>query len=336
LSNIQINPYNFTAAAVGAWKEVARETLLSDSSTISVTSIPDKEYYMILSDTVQTGAGDTYIQYNGVTTSTYAGRRSYNYATDTLSPSVSEFEANNQTNGSNVLGVSYLDNIATKEKLQLGNFSSGSTAGSANAPNHSQYVMKHAQTTNPVSSYQHKGNSNFSTGSEVVILGWDTTDVYTPADNFWQELDDSSWSSGDTWTSGTFAAKKYLWVQFYSKSAGGSNYCRFNGDSGTNYANRYSINGGADSPIDTQPESYLGAIDGLSFNNLFIINNSANEKLLIANRVSRSTAGSSTSPTRMESVGKWANTSSQITSITITTAGGGSFTAGQMKVWGHD
>ena len=80
----------------------------------------------------------------------------------------------------------------------------------------------------------------------------------------------------------------------------------------------------------------MGAIDGLSFNNLFIINNSANEKLLIANRVSRSTASAATVPTRMESVGKWANTSSQITSITVTTAGGGSFTSGQMKVWGHD
>ena len=211
------------------------------------------------------------------------------------------------------------------------------TAGSGTAPNRGEVVGKWSNTSDVISEFNVNGNGvDISAGGECVVLGWDPTDTHSTDDNFWQELDDSTWSSGDSWTSGTFTAKKYLWVQFYSTSSGGSNYFRFNGDSGTNYANRYSINGATDSTIGTQPESYLGAIDGLSFNNVFIVNTSSNEKLLIADRVSRSTAGSATSPTRMESVGKWANTSSQITSITVTTAGGGSFTSGQMKVWGHD
>jgi hypothetical protein len=177
-------------------------------------------------------------------------------------------------------------------------------------------------------------SGSFDADSELVVLGWDPADTHTT--NFWEELDDSSWSSGDNWTSGTFSAKKYLWVQFYTEGGAGSNYFRFNGDSGTNYANRYSINGGSDSTIASQPESYLGAIDGLSFHNLFIINNASNEKLFTHQRVSRSTAGAGNAPTRNEGAGKWANTSNQITSITVTTAGGGNFTAGNMKVWGAD
>ena len=125
-------------------------------------------------------------------------------------------------------------------------------------------------------------------------------------------------------------------MQFYTEGGAGSSYFRFNGDSANNYANRYSINGGSDSTIASQPESYLGAIDGLSFHNLFIINNASNEKLFTHQRVSRSTAGAGNAPTRNEGAGKWANTSNQITSITVTTAGGGNLTAGNMKVWGSN
>jgi hypothetical protein len=49
--------------------------------------------------------------------------------------------------------------------------------------------------------------------------------------------------------------------------------------------------------------------------NMFIINNSANEKLVIAHVFDQNTAGAGTAPTREEAVGKWANTSAQITEI---------------------
>jgi hypothetical protein len=51
------------------------------------------------------------------------------------------------------------------------------------------------------------------------------------------------------------------------------------------------------------------------FTNMFIVNNSANEKLIIAHTVYQNTAGAGTAPNRWEAVGKWANTSAQITAM---------------------
>jgi hypothetical protein len=70
---------------------------------------------------------------------------------------------------------------------------------------------------------------------------------------------------------------------------------------------------------------------------MFIINNSANEKLVIGHTVDQNTAGAGTAPDRLESVAKWANTSDQITEIDVTNTSGGSFDTGSIiKVWGSD
>ena len=45
------------AAGVGGWVELARTTLGSSNANINISSIPDKRYYMLLSDIDLTGAG---------------------------------------------------------------------------------------------------------------------------------------------------------------------------------------------------------------------------------------------------------------------------------------
>ena len=321
----------------GGWKEVARTTLGSATSTIDVSSIPDKRYYMVLMDYTQTSdfaglhrLGNSTIDGGN----NYHNRQSSNGATDATSQATYVRLDNGWQSGDRKLVVEYIYNLATKEKLIMNHMARSVTTGTGQIPQRSEVVSKWSNTSNVLDKFQMMNGGNYASGSEVVVLGWDEDDTHTT--NFWEELDDSSWSTGGSWTSGTFTAKKYLWVQFYTKGGAGSSYFRFNGDSGNNYANRYSINGASDSTITGQPESYLGAIDGLSFHNLFIINNASNEKLFTHNRVSRSTAGAGTGPTRNEGAGKWANTSNQITSITVTTAGGGNFTAGNMKVWGSN
>jgi hypothetical protein len=75
-------------------------------------------------------------------------------------------------------------------------------------------------------------------GSEVVVLGWDPADTHTS--NFWEELAsvDSRWSS--KLSSGTFTAKKYLWVQCYIHRTSSVERkifdYTFNNDTGSNYA----------------------------------------------------------------------------------------------------
>jgi hypothetical protein len=78
----------------------------------------------------------------------------------------------------------------------------------------------------------------------------------------------------------------------------------------------------------------MSSTAGLEYYNMFIINNSANEKLDICHTVGRSTAGAGNTPVRKETVGKWANTSSQITDININ--GNSTLTAGGIKVWGSN
>jgi hypothetical protein len=76
------------------------------------------------------------------------------------------------------------------------------------------------------------------------------------------------------------------------------------------------------------------------FMNAFIINNSANEKLGIAHINNLITAGAGTAPTRRETVGKWSNTSTQITKVGFKNRAattGQNITAGSIiKVWGSN
>jgi hypothetical protein len=57
--------------------------------------------------------------------------------------------------------------------------------------------------------------------------------------------------------------------------------------------------------------------DDECFTNIFVINNSANEKLFITDNVVSRTAGAGTAPNRQEIVNKWANTAAQITDIDL-------------------
>ena len=77
-----------------------------------------------------------------------------------------------------------------------------------------------------------------------------------------------------------------------------------------------------------------------SFSAEFWINNASKEKLVIAHTTENSSSGAGTAPNRIESTGKWTNTSDQITSIQIrkeSGAGGGQLQSGSfIKVWGSN
>jgi len=178
---------------------------------------------------------------------------------------------------------------------------------------------------------------SYNTGSEVVVLGWDPADTHTT--NFWEELASVELgSAGDILSSSTILAKKYLWVQVFTKASGAINAkVRFNGDSSSNYAWRYNSNGSGESvsinDINIQPN----IANENAFYNIFIINNSANEKLCIAHTVDASAAGAANAPQRLEVAGKWITTGSQITEISFNNTAAGSYDTGSIiKVWGSN
>ena len=334
------------AASAGGWVELGRTTLGSTADTISVASLADKRYLMVLGHCLPSGDIIYNFRLNGDTGSNYTTRYCDNGAADGTDVSISSAYVAGGPIATQQFGVSYLANYSTKEKLCISHAVNQNTAGVGDAPSRREAVTKHAQTTNPISQYTafNTQAGDYASGSEVVVLGWDPADTHT--NNFWTELANVTLTgAGDTLSSGTFTAKKYLWIQAYHNSTGGDTRASLrvgNGtvDSGNNYAyRRFDSNSGSEATFTTtdRMSASSGAFTSTSFWNIFIINNSAQEKLAIIHETRATTTGAGTAPYRLESVGKWTNTSNQINIVELFNDQAGDFGIGSIiKVWGSN
>ena len=334
-----------------SWKELDRVTLTSAGDTLDSGTITAKDNMMILTHIIPSGNTDAVVyRFNSDTGTNYAVRKSDNGGSD--STNVNENGMNfKSTNDSHVsFSVSEFANIATQEKLGINHTVTDNGGGAGNAPNRKEMVGKWANTSNAVTNVKavnRDGSGDFNTGSELVVLGFDN-DEADSGTNFWQELADVELSSGtsNTIDTGTFTAKKYLYLQFYSIPSGSQSYSvmRFNLDEGNNYASRYSTNGGSDASHggNNYILFYAPLNNSERFMSAFIVNNSSKEKLVVGEGVSQNTAGAGNAPERRELTGKWANTSNSITSIQMHSDSDDDnpsrlFAAGtRVKVWGSD
>ena len=335
------------AGGVGGWVELGRTTAGGGGSDIIVSSLSDKRYYMVLSSwTMSTNANSRW-RFNNDTGSNYAGRVSSNGGADATVTSQTAIPYTNP--GFDLTphwNVGYIANKSANEKLWINHQMHQNTAGAGTAPGRQEQVAKWANTSSAINEIRLNSSSGtYNSGSEVVVLGWDPADTHT--NNFWEELDSVTLDGdNDNLTSNTFTAKKYLWVQAFFNWNGTASDLRltFNGDdaaSNANYADRRSGNGAADSTGTSKDYINLnfGTASLNGFCNLFIINNSANEKLCIYHTIMTSTAGAGTAPEkRTEGVAKWDTTGSQITDIDIyTEVAASTFQSGTtLKVWGAD
>ena len=337
--------------SVGGWVELARHKLGSDASTIDVSWTPDKRYYMILMDYTQTSdfsglhrLGNSSIDPNN----NYHNTQSSNGGTDSASQATYVRLDNGWQSGDKKFVVEYIADLANKEKLIINHMARSVATGKTQTTGRSEVVSKWVPSTasDTVGKFQMMNGGNYANGSEVVVLGWDPTDTHTT--NFWEELASVDLTSGasTSLSTGTFTAKKYLWVQIFSKKGTSSTIqpslkVGTGGTiaTGSPYAFRWSNDGASDPTPSVNlamcPIAWLGA--DVHFSNTFIINNSGNEKLFINHSVANVTAGAGTAPQRVESVGKFANTSGQINIIDLYDWDSRSLsTETIMKVWGSD
>jgi hypothetical protein len=337
-----------TPATIGGWVELGRTTLGSSSSTIDVTSLADKRYYMVLHNVVgkNTVTVDDGIRLgNGSfdTGSNYARRRNVNGGTDSTATSqTSALLASSDANPQ--FDISYMANYSSKEKLGITHRVHQGGTGSGSIGNRQEFVWKWANTSNPIDRWQFwsGGSDTFNTGSEVVVLGWDESDTHTT--NFWEELADVTLSSAGDTIDATITSKKYIWIQAYLKNSGSLDNCRIylgntTIDTGSNYAFRHSTNGAADGTNGSMQGAWFTVTNAAQsvFVNMFIVNNASNEKLIISHANYDGGAGAGNAPQRTEMVGKWANTSNQFDKIQLYNAGTGDFDTGSfIKVWGSD
>lgn len=327
---------------IGGWVELGRTT--ASGSEYSVSSLTDKRYYMILTHAIPSGNCETGYRLNGDSGSNYASRHSKNGSEGTTTSATDWHLYAEASPTEPNFTVSYLSNLSSKEKLHLGH-TVFSTTGSGNAPGRREFGQKWANTSNPVSSLtvRDRGHTGSFASGETIVLGWDPDDTHTT--NFWEEIGSATGTSIEDIT--LDSDKKYLWIQAWVKSTGGTlgTMLRVGDtsiDSGTNYAQRRQSDGGSEftdtSTTGLNVEPATSASGLANFINCFVINNASNEKLFISHGIYGNTAGAGNAPNRRELAGKWANTSNQIGHVGIVdTSGTGSIdSTSVVKVWGAD
>ena len=163
-----------------------------------------------------------------------------------------------------------------------------------------------------------------------------------PAKTSWKELDRVTLgSTGDTLDTSTFTAKDNIMFQFHilRPSSGDQNIrIRFNGDSGSNYSERYSLNGGTDATATSQANIALhSGVVNENFGCFTFVNTASKEKLCIGHVTGSNADGAGNAPSSREQIFKWANTSDQVTRIEIVNTSTGDFEAGsELVVLGCD
>ena len=126
--------------------------------------------------------------------------------------------------------------------------------------------------------------------------------------------------AGDTITISSMTASKFnqTLVHNYADATGINPRIRVGTttiDTGSNYASRYSANGGSDSTEVSQTRIHLSTRDKDEFEVIYSCNISGEEKLFMGSTCNQETAGAGTAPDRTESVGKWVTTSGQYDTI---------------------
>ena len=335
-----------TSPPATSWKELDRVTLGSAGDSIDTGTFTAKDNIMVLTHIIPSGDVTPKLRVGNSTIdsgSNYAQRRSNNGNSDSTNTSQTEWLMTGGTTDKNWFGVGGIVNISSQEKLSvIHGYDAGST-GAGSAGDRYEFTGKWANTSAQINRVElvNTSTGDFASGSEVVVLGYDN-DEADSGTNFWQELANVTTSTAGDVDTGTFTAKKYLWVQIQSLGNGAvNNRLRFNNDSSGNYAYRVSGNGGSDSTSTTPSGIPFGNGNTTSpdnaFDNFFIINKSDKEKLVIGHTITDEGTGAGNAPQRNEIVAKWANTSAQINRINLVNVGSGNHSAdSKITVWGFD
>ena len=147
-------------------------------------------------------------------------------------------------------------------------------------------------------------------------------------------------SAGDSFDVTVSSNETNMLLRHITSSGNTVIYNRFNSDSGSNYAYRWSENGVTDGTGISQSSVIYdtGGDAGDKFDVGYICNISSEEKLVIGFQINEDISGAGNAPVRGEAVWKWSNTSDSVTSVnTLNTAQSGDYETGSnISVLGSD
>jgi len=139
---------------------------------------------------------------------------------------------------------------------------------------------------------------------------------------------------------GTVSTSKLIDILFSQNGHTGNSLMRFNGDTGSNYAERCDVNGGGDTTRQGGTSNInvltAGTGDVQTLTVMNMVNISGEEKLSVYDTIYTNATGTGTAPLRVRGVSKWSNTSAQITQTTVTDSGNGFDTGSNLTVLGSD
>ena len=289
---------------VGTWIRLAHVALSGAGDTIDSGTFTAKKNMKVIIHTIASGTILPTLTFNNDSGSNYANRYNSDESSETTQTSQTSIQIDAISGSFNQFHTMYITNVETKEKLLINEMIGANTAGAGNAPRRSENVAKWANTSSQITSIQvvNAGSGDFDTGSYITVFGAKqaaTANVITVSD---------------------LAAKKHLMIQAKIKGGNGNTFT-FNNDTGNNYTHRYSNNGGSDGTQTSRANlwSYYDGSDTTKFTTLYVLNEASKEKLVITDNVSAVGTGAGTAPTRTETVGKWTNTSNQITRVDVGT-----------------
>jgi hypothetical protein len=158
---------------------------------------------------------------------------------------------------------------------------------------------------------------------------------------WWEEIGRTTLTvAGDTVTVNDLPARKYLQIHISLLPSGAiTGSMRFNNDSGSNYAFNSLTNGGAGAGSTSQ--TFLSVdVDAATTSKYAVVdcvNIQSSPKLTFCEVNSEAASGAGTAPNHRAVIGKWQNTSAQITRVDVLNTAGGDFAIGtQVVVLGHD
>jgi len=338
-------------ASSGGWKFISRTVVGAGSvnnTPISVSSIPDNRYYMVMCSgkTNQTNADHSWKFNNSGTDTHYGIRQSWSGGGDNEYTSQQFIRPIGTTDDAQFFDVMHIANKSDKEKLLIGQAgqTTASDTSSADSITRSEYSAKYKPSSHSaINQIQalctNSGSSQgYKQGTEVVVLAWDTTLV--DSNNYWTELKNVSGDGTTSFNTGTFALKKYLWIQVYVDRSGSSNNTEFTCGTGgsldgqQNYAQAINEDGGADETSNRQDQNKMTipVYGEEQFINLFVNNSSSAPKIFLA----KGNISSSTQSHILRAIYKWAN-NSQMNIFGVSSGGSNTLsTSSKIKVWGAD
>lgn len=133
---------------MGEWQvNGTPDTLGSAGDTLQITNLTALKFNVFLNHNLSSGAIDSDIRIDNISTSTYAKRQSANGGVDGTSVSQTEYNNDTNTGSTDRFNIIYGINIATEEKLFISFTIDANTPGASNAPNRVVSVGKQSGTS---------------------------------------------------------------------------------------------------------------------------------------------------------------------------------------------